>query len=96
MEGAKKTFSSFVTKLSRVRVHSLLIGKTKTFPKFLLSACPMRVGFSHAHFKSYAYSGKIQKIAFIGMIGLVYGFVTVLVKYKCEGGILFNLGLISL
>ena len=48
-------------------------------------------------FKLYlsTYAGKIQKIASIGMIGLAYGFETILVLYISEEGISFILGLIS-
>ena len=44
---------------------------------------------------NFAYAGKIQTIASICMIGLIFGFETILVKYKCEVGISSNLGLIA-
>ena len=66
-------------------IHSLPIGKTKTIPKFYLSACTMRVCFSHAHghFKAILMQVKSRKLPLllyqsIGMIGLVYNWFIII------------------
>ena len=70
--------------LSICHWNNSLIGKTTTFLKFQLSTRLVKGGFSHPHFLNYAYTGKIKKSAFIGMIGLVKSFKTMLLNYKCE------------